>query len=175
MKRILFRMFVVLFLTLASLFFYLDRPVSGAFDCATSVYNKWTSCDNAYGNTAQQYTVRSSYCEQTAPSACPSAAQAGCALNPSTYATCCEAASRAACEATITTTYDNRGSSYFSCMGMGNTGFGGGNFSICVEQVAGFCLEAQGRVTVCNAIYSGEDDADAKSVCLANSGIDQCL
>jgi hypothetical protein len=174
-------MFVVLFLTVGSLFFYLDRPVSGAFDCATTVYNKWSTCDTAYSNTASQYSNRTSYCVANAPSTCPAISESTCDFlaighcandpNPQAcydldYAACCKSASEAACEATLAANYNNRGNSYFSCMGFE------GNFGNCIEEVADFCLDAQNRVSECSSIYPGFENSSARSTCIANSGID---
>jgi len=170
MKRILVRFSILVVLVVTGCFLYLDVPVSGAGDCAMTVYSKWMSCDNSYANTAQQYAIREQYCWMNAPSTCPNAqTEIFCAANPSTYTSCCMAASLAACDANITSTYDNRGSSYSSCMGIE------GNFGNCIEQVADFCLDAQNRVSVCLSVYDGEDNSEARSTCIANSGINQCV
>ncbi len=170
MKRLMVRFAALAVITLTGCFLYLDSPAIAAMDCATAVYNKWNTCDNSYSNTAGQYAIRQAYCVQNAPAECPAAAEPSCAALPSSeYANCCLASSRSACEATISANYENRGSSYFSCMGFE------GNFGNCIEQVADFCLEAQGRVSTCNSIYEGLDNSEARSTCIANSGINQCV
>src|SRR5690349_9427947 len=116
MKRVLFRFCIALFLLTGSVLFYLDRPVHASGDCGMAVYNKWMSCDNAYANTVQTYAIRTPYCEQNAPSYCPNQSQeatcqSNCSQNPNPtacYDSCCLAASRTACEATVTANYGNR-------------------------------------------------------------------
>lgn len=168
--RTLVRFLMLMVLTVTTGLVYMETPVSAARDCATAVFNKWTTCDNAYASTAQQYAIRTPHCVQTAPSACPNqTTETYCSsLDPSQYAGCCLAASRASCENAITATYDGRGSSYGSCMEFG------GNYGNCIEEVADFCLDAQGRNSVCAALYEGTEDFDARSTCIANSGVDLC-
>lgn len=170
MKRLLTRLTTLIVMTLTGWMIYADTPASAAQDCATAVYDKWNTCDNGYSNTAQQYAIRVSYCEQNAPATCPPAAEPGCAaLPPSEYATCCLAASRAACEATVSANYDNRGSAYFTCLGIGE-----GNLGNCIEQID-ICPAAHDRAAMCNLIYEESEDWDARNTCLANSGINQCV
>src|SRR5690606_5492948 len=135
-RRVLIRFSMLAVLMIAGGVLYLDTNASASGDCAMTVFNKWMACDNSYAGTAQLYAIRTPHCVQTAPSTCPPAAEEFCAsLPPWDYAGCCLAASRAACEATISTNYDNRGSSYFSCMGFE------GNLGNCVEQMD-ICTDA---------------------------------
>lgn len=127
------------------------------------------SCDNSYANTVQTYAIKTPFCEQNAPAVCPYASVAYCQSRPpSEYDACCLSASRSACEATVTANYGNRGSSYFSCMGLE------GNLGNCVEQME-ICPAAHGRYAECNTMYEGLDNADARNTCITNSGINQCV
>lgn len=174
MKRLVVRFSLLTVLFAGVVFFYMETSVTCGPDCAMSVFTKWNSCDNSYSETSQQYALRVSYCELNAPSVCPDQSSAtlcgdSCNGNQQCFDTCCLAASRSACQATLTMNYNNRGSSYFSCMGLG------GNFGNCIEQVADFCVEAQNRVSICNAMYEGLENSEARSTCVANSGIDHCV
>lgn len=132
------------------------------------------SCDNSYANTVQTYAIKTPFCELNAPSVCPYSSVAACESqcgsnqNQPCYDNCCTIASRAACEATVTANYGNRGSSYFSCMGFE------GNLGNCVEQME-ICPAAHGRYAECNTMYEGLDNADARNTCITNSGINQCV
>lgn len=189
MKRLLVRFSMLGVLVMTGWFLYLDKPVSGAFDCGMAAYNKWQGCDNAYSSTVYIYNNMGSYCDNNSANVCSVAAHSfcqqqattACQGNPdpacynSTDNACywdryqsCNTQTTVLCHDNVQNAYSNRGNAYGSCMSAG------ANYSTCIEQLDGECSVARSRAQECAIIYAGEDDWGAKSTCILNSGVHLC-
>lgn len=194
MKRIMLKFATLLVLVTAGFLVNDNSPVKAA-SCWETAYNKWMSCDNSYSNTVYQHTYvdnnnnniycqnnSTSNCSASAANFCSSQASTTCANDPN-YSTCynnsysscylpayqsCHTSTYDECATNVETRYNNRGSAYVSCLGAE------GNATSCVEQLAGFCQDANDRAASCSNLYSGSEDYDAYNTCRANSGIDRC-
>lgn len=189
MKKLGIRLGILTGLVLALIWGGHERPTIASLDCAMNVYNKWNNCDNAYSTTRNNFQSMGTYCATNTASNCSVTAATYCtnianttcssSSNPqqcfaTAYNSCylsqyqsCYTGNMIECQNNVTSSYNNRGSSYSSCLGME------GNFGNCVQTVD-FCPNAQSRANECLALYQGLDDYDAYSTCLANSGINQC-
>ena len=189
MKRIIWKFVTLLILIMTGFLFQDNSPVKAA-SCWEMAYNKWMSCDNAYSNNINQHADINNYCANnsasncsaTAGNYCSGQASTTCASDPNysmcynnSYSSCylpayqsCHTETELECRDNVDTAYNNRGSAYASCLGFE------GNANNCVEQIAGFCQEANNRAAICSNLYSGSEDYDAYYTCRANSGIDQC-
>lgn len=160
MKKVISRLATLSVMITAGFLLYNDLPVKAA-SCWETAYNKWQNCDNNYSATLTTHYY--------SPQTCAATAQNSCQHHPPgtpAYNSCYNAA-YTACIAQDQQNYDNRGSSYGSCLGFeGN----GGN---CVEQLES-CDPARDRASACNGLYAGSEDGEALSTCLNNSGIYQC-
>ena len=190
MKRIIWKLASLLILGAAG-FFVSDSPTAFAMpSCWEVVFDRWTTCDNAFFNTVSNHTMINHYCgtntatncSVTAHSYCDAQANSACASNSNpqkcynaSYNNCympqyesCHTTTHQQCLDNVNNAYNNRGNSYVACLGFeGN----GGN---CIEQFDQ-CDIARQRRDQCNIIYNQDPDYyDGYYTCLANSGIWQC-
>ena len=161
MKRVILRLVTLLIMVTAGVVFYYDTPVQAAA-CWEQVYARWQSCDNNYASTQTAHYYAPQTCANTAQNSCQQ-------YQPGTpaYDACYDPIYNS-CRTQDNQNYNNRGSSYGSCIGIE------GNASNCIEQLADGCDRARDRASACYYLYPNSDDADAYSTCLNDSGIGQC-
>jgi len=160
MKRVIIRFTVLMILITTGCFLYASSPAA-VTSCWETTYNKWQGCDNSYASTQTSHF----YAQQT----CTTLAQNNCQqyqIGSPAYSSCFDTALNA-CILQDQQNYDNRGSSYGTCLGIE------GNGNNCIEQLES-CDPARDRAAACNGVYFGSEDGDALTTCLNNSGFNQC-